>query len=667
MLGKSSILFLGLLLQSSSAQRQIGAIRSSRPSDCTTWYESVERSSNSTFRNVMWFGAKGDGVTDDSVAITNALQYNRSPLFSLSDPMLVYLPPGDYLVSQTLVVWFNTHFIGNYKCPPRLILKPNTFVGGQNFVLSADTSYDGDHDDEFYRGISHIDIVIGAGNTGGCGIHWAVSQATFLRDIYIDLGADGNFGIFGENGSGGFMSDMTIVGGKIGLNVGNQQFTVINVNITGSSQNCINQIWDWQYSYMGMSLSNCPIGISFCGGSDGSMILMDSVATDIPLLYQSTGTVRIFLERLTANNVPMIVSSGLPGKANAIVQVDAWRQGPLYSGPGATLVPGANGAINLTRVDAPLERRMRPTFDGESVLNVLDFGAKGDGVTDDTAALQKALSQSGAAPVFLPFGTYLISSTVTLQPGGALVGELGSILQAKGGAPAFSDPTNPQPMLSVPPGPGARLVDLLLSTVNDVPGCILLDWQGSSDAPSGLWDVSARLYGIASDVVIVHGEGAGVYVEEMWLWTADHDIDSGQTITIKNPRGMTISNTGSGKSFLYGTASEHSMLYQYNFSHASDITAVLFQTETDYWSTPPSGYAINLEHSTNINIYGTGLYNWFNGNQSVVFNIINTTSSNYYGVNVHGVTTVISGDAVIDAYTPIEEEWFCDGFTAYQN
>jgi glucan 1,3-beta-glucosidase len=327
-------ILLSIASDASASPQVIGAIRPGYNSltDCSTWYESVTRSSNNTFRNVMWFGAKGDGVTDDTVAITNALSYNRSPLFTLSDPMLVYLPPGDYVVSATLVVWFNTHFIGNYKCPPRLLLKPGTFVGGQNFVLSADTSYNGDHDDEFYRGISHIDIIIGAGNTGGCGIHWAVSQATFLRDIFIDLGADGNFGLFGENGSGGFMSDMTIVGGKIGLNVGNQQFTVININITGSSQNCINQIWDWQYSYVGMSLSNCPIGISFCGANDGSMILIDSVATDIPLLFQSTGSVRIFLERLTANNVPMIVSSGLPGKANAIVQIDAWRQGPFYTG-----------------------------------------------------------------------------------------------------------------------------------------------------------------------------------------------------------------------------------------------------------------------------------------------------------------------------------------------
>lgn len=32
-------------------------------------------------------------------------------------------------------------------------------------------------------------------------------------------------GLFMENGSGGFMSDLIFTGGQYGLNVGNQQFT----------------------------------------------------------------------------------------------------------------------------------------------------------------------------------------------------------------------------------------------------------------------------------------------------------------------------------------------------------------------------------------------------------------------------------------------------------
>ena len=175
---------------------------------CVSWYDSLEamRTDNNTFRNVKLYGAKGDGVTDDTASFVTALTYNRSPLFTLSTPLVLYVPPGDYVVKSTLTLFFMTHMVGNSLCPPRLVVPPATLRAPMSFVLSGDTSYNGDHDDEFYRGVRHVDIVLGAGNTGGCGVHWAVSQATFLRDMVIDLGPDGQYGIFDENGSGGFAS-----------------------------------------------------------------------------------------------------------------------------------------------------------------------------------------------------------------------------------------------------------------------------------------------------------------------------------------------------------------------------------------------------------------------------------------------------------------------------
>lgn len=53
-----------------------------------------------------------------------------------------------------------------------------------------------------------------------------------------------------------------------------------------------------------------------------------------------------------------------------------------------------------------------------AVYNVLDFGAVGDGITDDTAALQSAIDAAAAGTtktVFFPFGTYLITSTLDLK------------------------------------------------------------------------------------------------------------------------------------------------------------------------------------------------------------------------------------------------------------
>ena len=51
--------------------------------------------------------------------------------------------------------------------------------------------------------------------------------------------------------------------------------------------------------------------------------------------------------------------------------------------------------------------------------NVKDFGAKGDGVTDDSAAIQRAIDQVGltGGTVFFPIGKYRIKKTLTVSGG----------------------------------------------------------------------------------------------------------------------------------------------------------------------------------------------------------------------------------------------------------
>src|SRR5580658_7303610 len=51
----------------------------------------------------------------------------------------------------------------------------------------------------------------------------------------------------------------------------------------------------------------------------------------------------------------------------------------------------------------------------KQALNVLDFGAKGDGVTKDTAAIQKALDacgDNGGGAVLVPEGVFLTGSLI---------------------------------------------------------------------------------------------------------------------------------------------------------------------------------------------------------------------------------------------------------------
>lgn len=111
-----------------------------------------------------------------------------------------------------------------------------------------------------------------------------------------------------------------------------------------------------------------------------------------------------------------------------------------------------------------------------------------------------------------------------------------------------------------------------------------------------------------------------LYMENVWGWTADHDIDYHTQVNIYNTRGKgptlliyklflckskhtnDFFATGflcesKGPMWLYGTAMEHSVLYQYNFKNANNIFMGAIQTETPYYQ-PSSRTPFARSHST---------------------------------------------------------------------
>ena len=68
-----------------------------------------------------------------------------------------------------------------------------------------------------------------------------------------------------------------------------------------------------------------------------------------------------------------------------------------------------------------------------SIINAKEFGAIGNGVCDDTAAIQKAIDHANkhGRTVYIPKGTYLIRKSIILN-GCTLIGETGNIFQRTG-------------------------------------------------------------------------------------------------------------------------------------------------------------------------------------------------------------------------------------------
>lgn len=75
-------------------------------------------------------------------------------------------------------------------------------------------------------------------------------------------------------------------------------------------------------------------------------------------------------------------------------------------------------------------------------------GAKGDGSTDDTAALQAWIDADwGCKLLYLDAGTYLVSDTITIPAGTQILGEAWSTILGYG--PAFRDQYNPKVVIKV--------------------------------------------------------------------------------------------------------------------------------------------------------------------------------------------------------------------------
>ena len=79
-------------------------------------------------------------------------------------------------------------------------------------------------------------------------------------------------------------------------------------------------------------------------------------------------------------------------------------------------------AVFLTTVQAAQDPALPPV---PRSANVRDHGAVGDGIADDTAAIQKALDSVRGAPgvVHMPAGKYRITATLLVPDGSTLIGE----------------------------------------------------------------------------------------------------------------------------------------------------------------------------------------------------------------------------------------------------
>ncbi|KJR86111.1 glucan 1,3-beta-glucosidase [Sporothrix schenckii 1099-18] len=711
----------------------VGATVAQDPGATPYWMDAIAHNgiasfnpdkSYTIFRNVKDYGAVGDGVTDDTAAINAAISAgNRcggltACVGSTTTPAVVYFPTGTYMISSSIVDYYYTQIIGDPRNMPT-IKAMASFVPNIIGMLDGDVYVTGKlkytSTNVFFRQLRNIRFDTTEVPGAVTAVHWPSAQATSIQNCVFVMSPDPgrqHTGIFMEEGSGGLLNDLVFYGGTYGCQLGNQQYTMRNMTFFNSNT-AILQIWNWAWTYKSIYVYDCQIGINMTGPIIGSVTLLDSLFYNTPVGIISgrapsnrtePGAGSLIMENVAFRQVNVAVM----GPQGAVVDSDAsgtlvkkgFAYGNIYVPNGPNVYEAFNDAyfpeLDELRLGIKYFERSKPQYDDvpvSSFLTARQFGAKGDGVTDDTVALNalfhEASNEFTDSVAFVDAGYYLVTDTIRIPPNVRIVGEaLSSVIMGTG--PKFQDMNAPYPVVQVGrPGEVGYVEwsDMIVSTQGPMAGAVLIEFNLETpvgpctalNPPSGMWDVHVRVGGFAGSQLQLAQCGktpqltnyvnpacvaaylglhitrsaSNVYLENNWIWTADHDIEDplSSQISIFSGRGILVESE-QGRIWMVATCAEHHVKYQYQLANTRNIWMGMIQTETPYYQpNPPApapfnpvnitihdpdfdkdcnpavvnsqgqlpgnppcamAWGLRIVNSQNVSVYGAGLYSFFN-------------------------------------------------------
>lgn len=501
----------------------------------------------------------------------------------------------------------------------------------------------------FNQKIISIDIDLGKGNPGAVAIHHQGAEGSTIENVRIN--ASGAFaGIQSAPGSGGGIFDVKVTGGRYGFYFrNNQPFRgsqpsplVAAIHLTGQTEDAILFDGRGPLTITGATIegagirSDCPENINWNGALNivDAVILPDTGKTAVVsnhsvvlenVYIAGTGTaVQLKNENVLACNQEAWLhvrrwAAGVENRTgtwagDSLRRDEIWINGKRIS-----------GFYDRLDTDAPADPenlRLKhcwpssfPNGLNPSIVNVMKapYLAKGDGITDDSDAIQKAIDENEA--VFLPKGTFAISKPLQLHEKSRLTG-LGNIQTVITTTPdpgMFSDPDNPLPLIETVADKNAEtqlgFLKLLVPVRN--PCVYALRWRaGRNSVVRNVYPIRepSHPHGVAMGhpMVKIDHTGGGKWFNNVLLHWWDQS---------PSYRHLLIENTTEPLVFYMLEPQHGRSEFMVEIKNASNVDVFSIKSECDF-------NIVKMDNCSNIRIFGYA-GNGMPHRDYALFNVIN--------------------------------------------
>ncbi len=626
------------------------------------------------------FPVHADGRADDS----DALQQAINKVQETTTQGILFLPSGRYRVTKTIYIWPSIRVIGYGKTRPVLVLAANTpgFQQGPSYMVfftgnrPATNQPSGDarnagkstppdaNPGTFYSALSNVDIEIQDGNPGAVGVRAHYAQHCYLAHMDFHIGS----GLAGIHDGGNVAVDLHFFGGKYAIWTRKPspgwQFTVIDSTFEGQSEAAIRE-HEAGLTLIRPRFKNVPTAISIDPNYSEELWVKDGRMENITgpaviISNEKSARTEINMENIVCRGVPIFASYRESGKQVAGPQtqtmytVKTFSHGLHFDDIGATpAIQDVFETTPLTALPDPVESDIRALPPMDTWANIRTLGARGDGATDDTEAIRKAISTHQA--IYFPSGQYRVTDTIVLRPDTVLIGLHPSVTRIflQDGTPAFQGVGSPKPLLEAPQGGTNIVAGIGLYTNGINPRAVGLKWMAGKDSmlddvrflgghgtvdPDATPEARRKVW----EQIYNNTHTADSNINRRWdaqypsLWITDGG--GGTFVDIWTPStfaqaGLYISNTStSGR--IYELSSEHHVRNEVILRNASNWQIYALQTEEERGE---GGFALPLDirDSSNITIANFHIYRVVSSYQPFPYAVKVSGSKDIRFRNVH--------------------------------